>query len=1595
MYGRLDPYWPVMLAAAAIGAAVAIDLAWPEGAAAAPLLAAAAALAWWWAGRWPVWLLAGAASAAAFAGPALAYPVLSAAVLAERLLTAAVIWALALAMARARHADNARRERLQDIYDTGADWHWEMGPDLRLTAISRRPHDPPRVGSIGMARPELAADYDPNSPRWIEHLADLEARRPFRDFIYRIHGVDDAPDYYVSVSGKPVFSKDGRFLGYRGVSRDVTKEIEAEEALRASETRFRDYAEVASDDFWETDAELRFISASGQWSHSIGMTRTEVAANYDPESPQWRRHLEDLSARRPFRDFVYRARRADGSECWRSVSGKPMFDDAEGFIGYRGTGRDVTTEIEARAALRASEQRFRDFTDSTSDFFWEMGADLRFTHHSAIDRRSSVIGRTRQEVAANFDPADPLWIRHLEDLRTRRAFRDFLVETQERTGERRWWKISGKPVFGEKGVFLGYRGTGNEVTAAVAAEQAQRELATVFESASDAMYIRDPDGFVLRWNKAAEDLFGWSEEEMVGVHFRRIVPDEMGEEIDRMVEITRQGQALRESDTVRIRRDGRQIDVSFVSSPITDGRGKVEAVAVAFRDITERKLREAELDRFAAVVNSTREAVGITDLDGRIVYVNPACEALLDCPREQAMGRCWHEFVEGGVTAVGRIAVKIRRGDGWEGMIKGRTAAGRRLSLWLRIDAVRDAEGAPTLQFALMRDNSLEESRQQALRDSEDRAVRAEKQLRAAMDSMPEGVALWAPDGRLVFCNQRYRDSRPFAADLLEPGVHFQATLEGVANRRDFASGIARSQWLEGRLQCHASVSDGDEHQLDDRRWIRISRQTTGDGHIVDTRADITALKEAERRLVDAIDCLEEEFVLWGPDNRLVMCNENYRRTRAAFADKLVPGVHFDEIVELMAEFGPVSVPEGAAAYIERRKLQQFEGAPPVERARRDGTWVLVTERKTSDGGTVGVRTDITAQKKAEQRLLDAINSIEDGFVLWDADDRLLLCNDRFRSLCPAAAQLAPGITYGELLDREIADGAYLIDGDVDDWRASRLAAHRTLADGGWTQQLTDGRWMMHRAMRTADGGTVSLVSDVTAVKRAELRLYEAFASISDGFALYDAEETLVLCNQEWRAQSRCDIAILQPGVKLEEVLRNVVEVAADDLGAPPEDWLRRRLQLFRRGDSQFERLSRDGRWYRITATKTPNGDTVLLRNDITARKEAEQRLRQAQRMEAVGHLTGGIAHDFNNLLTVVVGNLNEVRDLMSRTGRKQDATLQFLDDALSAGRQGAELIRRLMAFGRHGPVNPQPTNLNTLIEGLLPLLKRTVGVSVLIRTTGEDDLANAAIDPLGLETALINIAVNARDAMPNGGRLTIETREAHIWELERVGRRGDRLVVVAVRDTGVGMAQDVRDRVFDPFFTTKDVGQGSGLGLSTVYGFMKQIGGEIEIDSEPGQGTEVRLFVPADNRPVAELEAQEDGAPPRGDETVLVVEDDVKVRRFAATCLQSLGYRVLQAPDAKAALKVLQDNAGIDLLFSDILMPGGLSGLDLAERVRGRWPSMRVLMTTGYNDKLGASAPADRTDLPVLFKPYDKVRLARRVREAIDNRDAAESPAQ
>jgi PAS domain S-box-containing protein len=667
--------------------------------------------------------------------------------------------------------------------------------------------------------------------------------------------------------------------------------------------------------------------------------------------------------------------------------------------------------------------------------------------------------------------------------------------------------------------------------------------------------------------------------------------------------------------------------------------------------------------------------------------------------------------------------------------------------------------------------------------------------------------------------------------------------------------------------------------------------------------------------------------------------------------------------------------------------------------------WLLARGRPLRDANGqvtryLGIVMDITARRQAEDRLRlqgAALAAAANAIVITDRTGRIQWANQAFSVLTGYPLDEALGRNPRDL----VRSGAHGRDFYVDLWRT-------ILAGQVWEGEIINRRkdhsqyheFMTITPVRDPDGTIghfVAVKQDITARRQSEQALRESEARL---LAIVQAvPDVLLVLDEEGRyvevLTGRPELLYTEPkalqGRRLSErltaaVTEQVLEAIRQTLRTRQIQSLEYELSIPKIGPRTFEvRLAP------VDATLPGKPMVVLLAHDITQRRLTEESLRQAQKMEAVGQLTGGMAHDFNNLLAIILGNLELLAEQL------QDPAMgNLVQEALVAVERGASLTHRLLAFSRRQPLRSKRTDLNQLVAGMSDLLRRSLGETIVLRTRLAENLLPTVIDPGQFEAALLNLVVNARDAMPQGGQLTIET--ANYWLHEDAAHtqlyevEPGQYVMLAVGDTGSGMAPDVQRHAFEPFFTTKEVGQGSGLGLSMVYGLVKQSGGFIHLDSEVGQGTTLRLYLPAagaDAGTAVETPSEPVRPRPGQQQTILVVEDESAVRQMAVRMLESLGFQTVEADTATTALAVLDATPQAAALFTDVVLPGPLSGVELARQAVQRRPDLKVLFTSGYAEAHFRDRPAG-SDL--LDKPYRKAQLAEKLHALLDRGAAAES---
>ena len=550
------------------------------------------------------------------------------------------------------------------------------------------------------------------------------------------------------------------------------------------------------------------------------------------------------------------------------------------------------------------------------------------------------------------------------------------------------------------------------------------------------------------------------------------------------------------------------------------------------------------------------------------------------------------------------------------------------------------------------------------------------------------------------------------------------------------------------------------------------------------------------------------------------------------------------------------------------------------------------------------------------------------------------------------------------------------------------------------------GRAKERRAAELAEVRNL-LAAEIESRQRAEARLRQNQHELSAGETRYrtileTTDSAIIVADQHGRIEQFNKAAESMTGYLAAEVVGENMRVLL-----PPNLqhehyrytarylWTVRELEVCRKDGSLFAAELAITDWW-----AGGQRHFVGMLRDLTRQKQEqvermrlEEQLHQAQKMEAIGNLTGGMAHDFNNLLGVIIGNADLLRDLETADPEADELIRNVLDAAF----RGAELTRRLLAFARQQPLSPRRIDVNQLVSGIIRLLSRTLGENIEIVLSLSSEVSPIVADPAQLEAAIANLATNARDAMPGGGRLTVATADCRL-DADSVAPHSDlvpgQYVMIEVGDTGSGMTQEVINRIFEPFYTTKGRDRGTGLGLSMVFGFIKQSGGHINVSSEPGVGTTFRLFLPRTTEET--VVTTENAAAPLlcgGEETILVVEDNDALRRVIGRQLGSLGYRVLEAKQADAALGVMEQES-IDVLLTDIVMPGGKDGIELARQARQRWPAIAIVFSSGFSqakpDGIAVSTPPGT---PLLSKPYRKENLAQAIREALLRTPATPPP--
>jgi PAS domain S-box-containing protein len=804
-------------------------------------------------------------------------------------------------------------------------------------------------------------------------------------------------------------------------------------------------------------------------------------------------------------------------------------------------------------------------------------------------------------------------------------------------------------------------------------------------------------------------------------------------------------------------------------------------------------------------------------------------------------------------------------------------------------------------------------------------------------------------------------------------------------------------------MECRVVRPDGEERDVLSRGDVLLDdrgRPTRMFGFM----QDITERKRAEAQLAE----VTERFRLLSDSSLtgIYLIQDGVFRYANPAAARMF-GYTPEEVIDKLTP-GDIVIPEDRALVAENLR-QRLEGELKEIRyelrgKHKNGTVINIEVhgRRIEHGGKVGVIgtiIDITERRRAEDRLRASearfrtfVDHATDAFFLFDAESRTF--TDVNQQACDSL-----GYTRDELIgmtprhiDALVAANPAYFERTLARFQDGHLVAfdsYHVRKDGSTFPVEVRLRPFRERGRMLA----MALVRDITERKRAELALLESHRllnSVIEGTtdAVYgkDVNGRYVMINSAG-AQFL--------GKRPDEV------IGKDDSQLFSPESAQKIMTTDRQVMASEQAYTSEDTYTAAGVTRTYHSTIGALHDeqgkvtglvgisrDITDLKRMEEQFRQAQRMEAIGRLAGGIAHDFNNLLTVI----NGYGELALLQVEENDPNAQLLGEILNAGERASNLTRQLLAFSRKQMLDPQVVDLNALIGDILQMLRALISEQVELTFIPGPDLGLVKVDPGQFEQVVINLAVNARDAMPQGGRLAIETHNVERRKVEDASEgelRPGRYVQVAVSDSGQGMDAVTKTNIFEPFFTTKERGKGTGLGLAMVYGFLKQSGGHVEVESEPGRGSTFRIYLPwAENAQLSAKQAADIAAVPRGTETVLLVEDDEAVRKFAKSTLDTSGYTVLEARDGQDALRIAEEHEGpIHLLLTDLVMPrmGGRELTDMLTRAR---PETRTLLMSGYTDEVPMHSPNPETHPPLLHKPFSPALLARKVRAILDGAD-------
>jgi two-component system, cell cycle sensor histidine kinase and response regulator CckA len=1450
-----------------------------------------------------------------------------------------------------------------------------------------------------------------------------------------LHNRRDGTIFPVQATISAVRNADGQIIGHIAVNRDITERKRAEERIRSSEAYYRTLTEASPDALVIVDLKgvLEFATPKAVAMFGLAPEQTTIGKSIftwvAPEDHDMIKiRLQEIVSGR----WIPGAREVrlvkdDRTPFWGEINSSTIVDDSGNIVGLLIACRDISERKQAEEALRESEQRIRIFLDSTSDMAFLKDDLLR--HVIANRSLCKFYGKSESEIIGKTDVDLMSGNAAVECKRTdeQTVRSNKLVISEEVVGGRYYetMKFPVEIAKGKTGVGAYIRDVtdhklAEEVSnkAAEALRQSEARYRAVLQSANDAIVTVDTNGNITGWNKGAERIFIYTYVEIVGQPLARLMPESFRVDHGKGMKGLQSGVDPRIAGTTiegkGVRKDSTTfpMELSLASWEVSEGRFYTAII----RDITERKRSETAVEeselRFRSVWNSSADGMRLTDRDGHILDVNDAFCNLVRIPREELLGQ------------ILSISYKREGPDDDLSLYQKRFDANETISSLLGTATLRSGEtmdlevtssfidiaGQKKMLLSLFRDVTERKRAESAVRESELR-------FRLVWNNSADGMRLTDRDGRILDVNDAFcRLVKIPREELLNQIFSVAYQIDDVSDHfimyqkhfdaDETVSGLLSAVTLRSSEKIDLEVTSS---------FIEIAGQQK---MLLSLFRDVTERMQTEKRIQQErnllrtiIDAIPDEIAVKDSERRFMVVNSGtIHALNRTSADEIIGKKDEDFIPEHLVQQAKweENAVLSVGGYARNRVADRTNPETgDIERS------LLISKipLKDNDGkiiGVVGINRDITDLKRIEEMLekertllLTLIESIPDEVCLKDLGHRYIMAN--------AAAIKAFGAESLDALigktDRDFVHSSY-VDLHFDEEDAilasgEPMLNREQLKLNPDTGEIEKCVLTTKVPVRDQSGKTIGILvvnRNITDRKRAEEGLRgseEKFRSLFE-----ESKDCIFISTADWKLLDINAAGIEMFGYGSKE------EVLSLDLNTQVWDDRQQRGELFRRiaelgfvKDFEATMKRKDGQKLSVletaVAVSDKQGNVIMYRGtirDVTKQKLLERQVGQAQKMESLGLLAGGIAHDFNNILGIILGHTAVVE----RAGDNPELLKDSIHEITTAVQRGASLVRQILTFARKSDAADEPIRVNATIRELGKMIDDTFPKTINLSLHLDKTIPIIMMDQTQLHQALLNLCVNARDAITDTatgnlgrGEIRINTSVVGNKEMRKKFSEASapEYVCIAVSDSGKGMDEETKQKIYEPFFTTKERGKGTGLGLSVVYGIIKSHHGHIEVESEIGQGTTFRLYLPVTEAVATPVAAREDGSPSdiRGKETILLVEDEQNLMGLMKTALERAGYTVLTAGDGLSAIKTYSLNKDkIALVLTDLGLPK-LDGAAVFTSLMDIDPKVKIILASGYLDPNLKSNLLRSGAKEFIQKPYSPNLVLRKIREVLD----------